>query len=325
MNEIEPHQESNLVLIEALPLDQNPAAVYLASLESAGSRRTQKEALDTIAGLLTNGLADAFSVDWSKVRYQHTAMIRTRLAEVYAPSSANRHLSALRQTLKRAFILGQMGAEDYQRAILVENIKGETLPAGRNMSPGEIAALIKSCEDDPGPAGVRDAAIIGVMYVGGLRRAEVVALDLDDYDPETGRLVVRGKRKKERTAYLENGSGRALMDWISVRGNEPGALFYPIRKGGEILPGSMTTQAIYNMLNKRGDKANVADFSPHDLRRTFVSDHLAAGTDIAIVAKLAGHASVTTTARYDRRPEEAKREAAGRLHLPYRGRQSGGE
>jgi integrase/recombinase XerD len=138
-------------------------------------------------------------------------------------------------------------------------------------------------------------------------------------------MVVRGKRRKERTAYLENGSGRALCDWLEIRGDEPGALFYPIRKGGELRVRRITTQALYNILNKRADQAGVANFSPHDLRRTFVSDHLAAGTDIAIVAKMAGHASVTTTARYDRRPEEAKRAAAGRLHLPYRGRQSGGE
>ena len=319
--EITPTNQTNIVLIEALPLDQNPAAVYLASLESEGSRRNQKAALDMIAGLLTDN-ADAFSVDWSKVRYQHTTAIRTRLAEVYAPSNANRHLSALRQTLKRAFILGQMGAEEYQRAIMVDNVKGETLPAGRELGSGEIVALMTACENDPSPAGVRDAAIIGVMYVGGLRRAEITAIDLDDYDPETGRMVVRGKRRKERTAYLENGSGRALIDWLAVRGDEPGPLFLPVNKGGKIQPRRMTTQAIYNMLDKRGKEAGVSDFSPHDMRRTFVSDHLAAGTDIAIVAKMAGHASVTTTARYDRRPEEAKREAAGRLHLPYRGRSS---
>ncbi len=79
----------------------------------------------------------------------------------------------------------------------------------------------------------------------------------------------------------------------------------------------MTAQAVYNMLKKRAAEAGVRDFSPHDLRRTFVSDLLDAGADIATVAKMAGHANVQTSVRYDRRPDEAKRKAADLLNIPY--------
>jgi integrase len=125
---------------------------------------------------------------------------------------------------------------------------------------------------------------------------------------------------------VNNGAADALADWLAIRPEDHeheseggGPLFFPINKGGHILVGDrLTEQAIYKMLKKRAQEAGVKDFSPHDLRRTFVSDLLDAGADIATVQKMAGHANVTTTARYDRRPEEAKRKAAGLLHVPYR-------
>jgi site-specific recombinase XerD len=79
----------------------------------------------------------------------------------------------------------------------------------------------------------------------------------------------------------------------------------------------MTDQAVYSILVRRARQANVRRFSPHDLRRTFVSNLLDAGADVVTVQKLAGHANVETTARYDRRGEEAKRKAVGLVDTPY--------
>ncbi len=305
-------------LLPARPLDQNPAAVYLASLASPQSRRVMRQALDTIAGIVTGGQQGIASMTWGALRFQHTAAIQAELAGRYAPATANKMLSALRGTLKAAYKLGYMTPDEYAKASDVKGVKGETLPAGRELSGGELISLVEACKADRTRAGARDAAMIGVLYTCGLRRAELVALDLADFDQESGKLSIRsGKGRKGRTVYVTNGAGTALQVWLVERGLEAGPLFWAIGRGGKLAGQRMTTQAVYNILKKRAGQAGVKDFSPHDMRRTFVSDMLDRGADIATVAKLAGHASVTTTARYDRRAEETKRKAAGLLHFPF--------
>ena len=308
---------NGLQVIEPGPADRNPALVYLAGL-APGSRRTMRGALDTIAAIL--GAENARGIPWHDLRFQHTAAIRAELAERYGHATVNKMLSALRGTLKAAWQLGQMPAEEYFRAAGVGNVRGETLPAGRALSSGELQALMAACANDPTPAGARDAAIVALLYSCGLRRAELVTLDLDDHDPATGALRIQGKGGKQRFTYAVNGAADALADWLRVRGDDPGALFWAINKGGRLIAGGMTSQAIYNVLRKRAIEAGVADFSPHDLRRSFVGDLLDAGADISTVQRLAGHASVQTTARYDRRPEATKLAAASLLHVPYRRR-----
>jgi site-specific recombinase XerD len=277
------------------------------------------QVLNKISGLLTNGrIGNCFEVDWSSLRFQHTSAVRSLLMDDCSAATVNKSLSALRGTLRAAWQLGQMSAEDYQKAAAVKSVRGDSLPAGRGISRGELLALMNACQTDRSIAGVRDAAIIAVMYACGPRRHEVAKLTLDQFDQTNGQILITGKGNKQRTAYLTNGGLDAMADWLMIRGDEAGALFYPINKGGRITARrQLSSQAFYNVLEKRAKEAAVESFSPHDLRRSFVSDLLDAGVDIATVAKMAGHASVTTTGRYDRRGEEVKKKAAGVLHVPY--------
>jgi len=80
----------------------------------------------------------------------------------------------------------------------------------------------------------------------------------------------------------------------------------------------LTSQAVYNMLNKSAQQASIKNFSPQDLRRTFISHLLGAGAHIATVSKMAGHTNIQTTARYDHRPEESRKETAELLQVPYK-------
>jgi site-specific recombinase XerD len=181
-----------------------------------------------------------------------------------------------------------------------------------------LKALLAACSADETAAGARDAALIGLLYGAGLRRSEAVVLDVSDYDDATGMLVVRhGKGNRDRTVFATNGAADALADWLAVRGGTDGPLFLPVNKAGVIGGHRLTGQAILCILRRRASEGGVTRLSPHDLRRTFISDLLDLGADISTVQRLAGHAQVTTTTRYDRRGEATKRRASELLHVPY--------
>lgn len=320
MNQLIPAEQNDKnsaidVAMPATDLQDHPAAVYLAGL-SPSSRRTMTAALDTIAQLgLGNPEVTCWDVPWHLLRFQHTQVMRSALAEHYAHTTANRMLSALRGVLKAAWKLELMSAEDYQKAASVESIRGETLPSGRSLVAGELAGLLHACP--PTPLGIRDAAIITLLYGCGLRRAELVTIDLAHYVKEENELLIRGKGNKQRAVPVGN-AALALADWLTIRGEAKGPLFCGL--GNRNRNGRLTDQAVYNMLRKRAKEAGVKKLSPHDFRRTFVGDLLDAGADIVTVQKMVGHASPTTTSRYDRRGQQAKHKAAALLHIPYQKR-----
>jgi site-specific recombinase XerD len=310
-----------------VPLDARPApdgrpqdfdkiaALALDGLTSPRSRRRYRHALDDF---LTWYTSEGYR-ELSKAAVQaYKAKLQ---ADGLAASTINVALSAIRKLATEAADNGLLDEHTAAAVRRVSNVRAEVVPAGREVAPGEIAGLMQVCGKDPSAAGVRDAALVGVLYVTGARRSEVAVLELGDYDAESGALTIRhGKGRKQRVVYVTNGARQALDDWLQVRGADPGPLFVAINRGGRILAHGITGQAIARILSKRADQAGVDELTPHDLRRTMVGDMLDAGADLATVQKVCGHASPTTTARYDRRPEEAKRKAAGLLHVPYFGR-----
>ena len=305
----------DLKLIMPVPLIKHPAAVYLSGL-GKGSQATIRYSLNCIAQLLTSGECDALTLDWSKLRYHHTAAVRVALMEKFAPVTANKMLSALRRVLLEAYRLDLMEATDYTKAVDLPNISAQSEPKGRALTESEIAALLKTC-DSQSAIDVRDAAILVILRGTGIRRAELVKLELSDFNPTESALDVRkSKRGKSRKVYLPTDAIAFVEKWLLVRGREPGSLFCRIRKGGRLQLDHMHPDAIWRILQKRGEMAGLESFSPHDFRRTFCSDLLEAGVDIVTVQKLAGHASPLTTAKYDRRGEETKRKAVQNLSIP---------
>lgn len=309
--------------LEQIALPPNPVEVYLQTLGSTDSQRTMQRSLNRLAEFLTGQPTPATTIPWHELRPDRTTYLRAILLTNYAPTTARKMLSALSGVLHQCWRLGLMPDEDYRRAIDWGTVKGEGLTgaqAGRHVENGEMRALFASCATERHlTTGARDAAMIGMLYGAGLRRGEVVALDLDDYDPESGDVVVHGKGNKKRTTRVPSGSREAIDAWLQVRGRQAGPLFVAVNKAGRVDPRlrRLTTQAVYAMLQRRAPRAKVKRFAPHDMRRTFIGDLLDAGVDIATVQKMAGHVSAATTAGYDRRGERAKARASERLHVPY--------
>jgi site-specific recombinase XerD len=320
------HIPGTLEVLTAIPRspDQNPAYVYLASLPARSGRLTQKQVLTVMANWLGGTLA---SVEWGALRYAYTVALKTRvLNSNYSPASARKFMSALRGTLKAAWRLGQIPAEEYAKAVDLGRIGGTSLPAGRFITPEEMKIVFDSCQADKTINGDRDTALFALLYGCGLRREELVNLNIEDYHPNDGTLLVHGKRDKERLAYITNGTQEALEVWLLRRGWDPGPLFLAVSATGRIRPQHrLSPQMVYNTVYKRIKMCGLEKFSPHSLRRSFCSSMLDAGVDIATVSKLAGHSSVQTTQIYDRRPGETQRAGAALLQIPFHKREDARE
>jgi len=143
-----------------------------------------------------------------------------------------------------------------------------------------------------------------------------VALNLSDYDRKERSLKVLGKGNKERLAFLPDGAFRRLEVWVEeVRGDVPGPLFSRVRRYDDLTYDRLSSQAVYHILNTRRVQAGIEKCAPHDLRRTFASSMLGNGEDLITVKDAMGHASLTTTQKYDFRGNERLRDASKRLDI----------
>lgn len=293
----------------------NPAHAYLAGLAPSG-RRTMATALRQAAEALTQGVGTIDTCPWHLLQPDHLVALKAMMTEHgAAAATVNRTINALRGVARSAWRAGQIDAELLGRIRDVPTNKVRTLPRGRHVTTGEVAALFRAC-DLHTAIGARDAALLALLYGAGVRRTEAVNLDIDHYDANTGTLTVHGKGRHQRHVWAANGARTALDAWITHRGTLPGPLLQPVDCGGTIHPRRLADVAVIRRLKTIARRADVKHLTPHDLRRSFVGQLLDNGADISSIQRLAGHATVATTQRYDRRPETAARSAAETLHVP---------
>ena len=306
-----------LKTVHRYDVDQHPIDVYLSGL-GEDSARVMGSAFDSVADILSDGKVSPQGLAWHLIKPEHVNALRGRLQKLYAPATANRYLTALRAVLKSCWRRKLVDQEAIARALDVAPIKGERQPRGRAVLGEELRAVFASCAvAENRAAGARDAAILAVLYGAGLRRAEVAGLELVDLDDAAGTLCIHGKGNKERVVFVPQGTLRALGGWLKHRSRDEGPMFCHVRKNGVVHLRYVTPQLIYRVVLKRHAEAGVDTFTPHDLRRSYISDLLDEGVDLSTVSRQVGHSNVQTTARYDRRTERALQEAAAREHVPF--------
>lgn len=223
--------------------------------------------------------------------------------------SAARHLSAVRGFTR--FLLRER-ALDRDPSLLVDRPRvARRLPKVLNLD--DIRAILDAPESE-GFRGLRDRAILQVMYAAGLRVSEVVGLKLADLDRKKGLVAPLGKGQKRRLVPLGEHALDALDAYLRVRGEHPraagsNAVFLSPRGG------SLTRQAVWKMLGGYARGAGVTKpSSPHKLRHSFATHLLEGGADLRSVQALLGHADISTTEIYTHLADDHVRAQYKRAH-----------
>ncbi|EOD4079860.1 tyrosine-type recombinase/integrase [Yersinia enterocolitica] len=305
---------SRTALCQVVPMVQTTVFdAYIGGLAPSG-RRGIISLLNRSASILKRGM-DAAEYPWEQLNYAAVAKVRAALLDDgYAVSSVNMALSALRGLAQTAFNLNCMNSEALVRIRSVKRVSGDIQRKGRALDKQEIRALIKAAKQHLQPVRrYRDAAIVLTLCGTGLRAGELVKLERRDYD--NGILTVRqGKGRKYREIHVADAVDKAIRAWLKVSVNETdSALFRRIQRSGKVTSQPLTTTGLTGILAELQHTSGIARFTPHDMRRTFITRLLEQGVDINTVRPLAGHSDISTTTRYDYRGESMKISASRRL------------
>lgn len=305
---------SRSALHQVVPLVQTTVfEAYISGLAPSG-RRGIISVLNRSASILKRGV-DADNYPWEQLNFAAVAKVRAALLDDgYAVSSVNMALSALRDVAQTAFNMNFMNAETLARIRPVKRVSGDIQRKGRALDKQEIRALVQAAKQHPQPVRrCRDTAIVLTLCGTGLRAGELVKLERRDYD--NGILTVRqGKGRKYREIHVADAVDKAIRAWLKVSANgADSALFKRIQRNGKAANQALTTTGLTGILMELQHTSGIVRFTPHDMRRTFITRLLEQGVDINTVRQLAGHSDISTTTRYDYRGESMKISASRRL------------
>ena len=271
-----------------------------------------------VAFLTARGIVRAEEVDDIVVR----SFIASVSASTHGPedapykaTSVSRALSAVRSFHR--FLLGEgITAQDPTIEVVRPRVPR---PLPHPLGLDEVGRLIEA-PDRSTSTGLRDRAILEVLYGAGLRVSELTGLDVDDLDVEGGSVRVVGKGGKEREVPIGRHAQHAVGAYLSrarpslVGQRTRGALFLNTRGG------RLSRQSCAKLLAVYATRAGIERrVSPHDLRHSFATHLLEGGADVRVVQELLGHASVATTQIYTLVTKEHLREVYYTAHPRARG------
>jgi integrase len=258
-------------------------------------------------------------VDYLPITYDLIIEYIGSLSEIYQPANRIQALSAIKKLCDTIHKMDRNLIDLYTHTI-IQGIKPEKYKAklaGQMIPDRDIEALFEACKERK-PGGKRDAAIIALLHSTGMRRGECAPLTVTDYDLAEEMITLREtKNKQDRLAYLNPGAISHLQAWLALRGMSPGPIFWRTKRNGDLwIDKGISGAAIYNIIHQRCSQAGVEFYTPHDFRRTLISN-LLDQVDIALVSKIVGHSSVAMTASYDRRDNEEMKRAIKKIYTPF--------
>ena len=219
----------------------------------------------------------------------------TLLDAKFSPSTVNRCISSLRSMVKIARVIGLI-----PWTLEVEGTQSVTYRDTRG--PGvevvdKLFALLKTRSD---VGSLRDAAVLRLLYNQGLRRGEVVGVDVGHFDPERGTLSILGKKRRERELIsLSAPATDALVAWLAVRPGPPtGPLFVALDRAhaGHRLTGD----GVLRLLRSLGEEVGVKNLRPHGMRHTAITTVLERSNGNVRAAQVfSRHKNVSTLQHYD--------------------------
>lgn len=294
----------------------SPADIYLASLPSETGRDNGiRPQLRAIARML--GHDDYRNVDWRTLSGENVrALLARMIQDGRAPNTVRLARAALRGVARTLYERGDIDERTLRSVESVKAPGGKRLPAGRDITDTEKAAMMDAAATLPPPRREMMRALLAVLMSVGPRVHEVAQASLEDINPVTGEWRIIGKGNKERMPPLNTTAMRLLGEWLALRGSGSGPLFCAINKAGTIRhDGHMTPKSVREAVQRVGKLAG-ADVSTHDFRRTFCGDLIEAGVDLNTAMGLTGHAKTETFLGYDRRKGDMAREAVELVRVP---------